>query len=236
MNQAVAPSSGFPGNIPMNLGRVDNSGIELRAVLQALDKENLRWEVSGSMATNNDVIKDLGGLPSTITAAGTTNRLGYPIQGFWSTQDLLRRSRSDHTCHHATCCAPIRRACGVPCASGASSTSSAASCPAARVPLPRPMTLLKRLRLFAMFDFQRGNVVFNGNEAVRCTRSDGARRSVRCELLSRRATRRSTWPRQPQWPTRSTTSTEYVQDASYVKLREMSAVLSAAAALAARCE
>ncbi len=41
LNQPIAPSSGFTGNQFVNLGRVDNHGIELQATLQALTANNV---------------------------------------------------------------------------------------------------------------------------------------------------------------------------------------------------
>ena len=69
INQPVAPSSGFAGNRPVNLGRVDVSGIELSSTFQVLQLNNIGWELRATYATNEDVIKDLGGVPSVISLA-----------------------------------------------------------------------------------------------------------------------------------------------------------------------
>jgi hypothetical protein len=75
--------------------------------------------------------------------------------------------------------------------------------------------------LFALFDFQRGNVQFNGNEAVRCTGLAGA---PLCEV--------NYYPDRYDIKRVAAAAVvaytgnyidQYVQDASYVKLREISA-------------
>jgi outer membrane receptor protein involved in Fe transport len=217
VNQPVAPSSGFPGSVPTNLGRVDNSGIELRAVLQALEKENLRWEISGSIATTNDEIKDLGALPSTISAAGTSNQLGYPVQGVWSRKIFsATRNPTTHAITNVLC---DSAGVGVPCTRGQFHFIGP-TLPTTTGAVTSTLTLLKRLRLFAMFDFQRGNFVFNGNEAVRCS-----------GLLGRQLCHANYFP--AEYSTNYLASTtvssitqhyiaEYVDDVSYVKLRELS--------------
>ncbi|HEY2025851.1 MAG TPA: TonB-dependent receptor, partial [Gemmatimonadaceae bacterium] len=80
--QPVAPSSGFAGSQLRNLGRVDNHGIELQANLAAITRNNFTWEIAGNVATNKDVIKDLGGLPTLIVSSGQFNQVGGPIGGF----------------------------------------------------------------------------------------------------------------------------------------------------------
>ncbi len=204
----------------MNLGRVDNSGIELRATLQTLDWTNVRWEVSGTLATNNDVIKDLGIVPGAITAANAANRLGYPIQGFWS-RKVFSADRNPTTGLAANVlCADATGRAGVPCAT-APFHFLGPTIPSSTGSVSTTLTLLKRLRLYALFDFQRGNVAFNGNEAVRCT---GLLGLPLCEA--------NYYPE--KYSTRylaAATSTaftqqyidQYIQDASYVKLREVSA-------------
>jgi TonB-linked SusC/RagA family outer membrane protein len=220
VNQPVAPSTGFSGSVPLNLGRVDNSGIELRASLQALDRSNLQWSLSGTLATNKSVIRDLGIVPNAIAAAGTANRVGYPIGGFWA-RKVLSADRNPTTGQATNVlCADTVGSAGVACATapfvflGPTSPTSSGS-------VSSTLTIQKRLRLFALFDFQRGNVQFNGNELVRCS-----------ALLGRGLCEANYNPEDysvlylaAATPTAFVQHyiDQYVQDASYVKLREVSA-------------
>jgi TonB-dependent SusC/RagA subfamily outer membrane receptor len=220
INKAVAPSSGFPGNIPLNLGRVDNSGIEMRATVRALDRANLQWEVTGTLATNNDAIRDLGSAAAQVTAANTQNVVGYPVQGWWSRRIFSADRDATTGLAINVLCADSSGRAGVPCATapfhfiGPSAPTSSGS-------LTSTMTVLKQLRLYALLDFQRGNVQFNANELVRCTSAVGV---PLCEA--------NYYPQKysPIYMAAATALArqqnvydQYIQDASYVKLREVSA-------------
>ena len=81
----MPPSSGFPGNQYVNIGEVSNHGLELRATLQALTRDNVAWDITGNIGTTKDKIEDLGGLPF-VAFAGLPQRhvQGYPIGGMWA--------------------------------------------------------------------------------------------------------------------------------------------------------
>lgn len=167
INQPVAPSSGFAGSQYANLGRVDNHGIELLASLQAITREDFSWEVTGNYATNHDVIKDLGGIGGTVVSAGQTNVVGGPIGGIY-TRRVVSADRDPST--------------GLPinilCDGGAGQPAIAcAKAPFVYIGTPTPSKtgslgntfwFGKRLRLYGLFDFKRGNRVQNQNELIRC--------------------------------------------------------------------
>lgn len=167
LNQAVAPSSGFSGSQFTNLGRVDNHGVEVQAVLQALTRQNFSWEILGNIGTNKDAIKSLGGIPSLILNAGQFNKVGGPIGGIY-TRRVVSADRDPVT--------------GLPtnilCDGGAGAAPVAcSSAPFLFIGTPTPkvsgsvantVMLGNRLRLYALLDFKRGNRVFNANEVNRC--------------------------------------------------------------------
>jgi TonB-linked SusC/RagA family outer membrane protein len=173
INQPVAPSSGFSGTRPVNLGEVQNDGIEFAATAQILRGADVQWEMFGNIATNGDVIKDLGGVPSLITAAGASNAVGYPIQGIFSKR-VVSADR-DATTGFAT---------NVLCDGGAGQPAVAcATAPFLFIGTPTPkmsgaigntVTLFNNLRLYGLVDFKRGHRVFNQNDILRCTGALGA--------------------------------------------------------------
>ena len=220
VSQPVAPSSGFPGNQLRNLGRVDNHGVELAATLRALSRPNVAWEILGQVGTNNDEIRDLGGLPSLITAAGHHNVVGYPIGGIF-TRRVVSAERNPTT----------GLAMNILCDGGDGQAPIAcAQAPFVYIGTPTPklsgalsntVTLGGRLRLYAMVDFKRGSRVQNTRDLLRCS---GALGAGLCEAN--------------YYPERFTpvelaeasisaftlhTSDQYFEDASFVKLREVSA-------------
>jgi TonB-linked SusC/RagA family outer membrane protein len=220
INQAIAPSSGFSGTRPMNLGRVDNKGIELGVTAQALRSTNYQWEIFGSIATNKDEIKDMGGVPSVITAAGQFNRVGYPISAIF-TRRVVSADR-DPTTGFAT---------NVLCDGGEGQAPVAcATAPFVFIGTPTPkmsgsvgntLTLFINLRLYALVDFKGGHRVFNQDQLIRCG-----------SLLGVGVCRSNFFPQ--EFPTLELAEAvgtalqthiidQYYQDASFAKLREVSA-------------
>lgn len=157
----------------MNLGRVDNHGIELAATAQLLRRADVAWELSGSVATNGEEIKDLGGVPSLITSASQFNVVGYPILAAFAKR-VVSADRDPTTL----------RATNVLCDGGPGQPPIAcAQAPFLFVGTPTPkwsgaiantVTLFNRLRLYALMDFKGGHVLFNNNEILRCTGALGA--------------------------------------------------------------
>src|SRR5690606_18340331 len=57
---------------------------ELQAALQALVRDNFAWEIGGNIATTENEIDDLGGIPFLSTGSSQRHAEGHPIGGFWS--------------------------------------------------------------------------------------------------------------------------------------------------------
>ena len=220
VSQAVAPSAGFPGNQLRNLGRVDNHGIELAATLQALARRNIAWEIVGQIATSNDEIRDLGGLPSLIASAGHHNVVGYPIGGVF-TRRVVSAERHPTT----------GLATNVLCDGGEGQAPVAcAQAPFVFIGTPTPkltgalsntLTIGQRLRLYAMADFKRGHRLQNTRDLLRCS---GALGAGLCE--ANYFPERFTPVQLAEATSAALTqhiSDQYYEDASFVKLREISA-------------
>jgi TonB-linked SusC/RagA family outer membrane protein len=220
LNQAVAPSTGFSGTRPVNLGRVDNRGIELSATAQLLRRADVTWELYGSVATNGEEIKDLGGLPSVISSVGQFHQVGHPIAGIFSKR-VVSADRDPAT----------QRATNVLCDGGPGQPPVAcAQAPFLYMGTPTPkwsgaiantVTLFSRLRLYALLDFKGGHVLFNNNESLRCT---GALGAGLCEA--------NYYPERysPVYLAEAVGTApaqgilhQYIQSGSFVKLREVSA-------------
>ena len=219
LSQPLAPSSGFPGNRFVNLGRVDNHGIELQTTLRAVTLPKVSWEIGANVATSADEIKDLGGLPSVITAAGQYNKVGYPIGGIF-TKKVVSADR-DATTKFATnvLCADTAGRAPLPCASAPFQFIGTIT-PKTTGAITNTVTLYNRLRLYAMVDFKRGHRNFNAARAVRCLGQAGAplcRETYYPEEYS---------PVQlaeiPGTALSQGIIDQYFEDASFVKLREVS--------------
>ena len=172
VNQPVAPSSGFPGSIPQNLGRVDNSGYELLATFQAITRRNLEWEIVANLASNEDVIKDLGIVSGAVASCAGANVVGFPIGGFWCKR-VVSADRNPTT----------QFATNVLCDGGAGKAPIAcAQAPFVYLGRPNPktsgsvsntVTLAGRLRLYALVDFKLGHRRYLPDRELRCTGAGG---------------------------------------------------------------
>ncbi len=217
VSQAVAPSAGFPGQQFRNIGEVSNDGIELSATLQALQRRGVSWEVNGKVSTNGDRIEDLGGLPSVIATAGPANIVGYPIGGIF----VRRIASADRDANGF--------ATNILC-QGPSGPVACASAPFLYIGTPTPkltgaitnsVTVGRNLRFHALVDFRNGNRNYNAVELLRC----GAQLGIGlCDVNYNPNNYDVKYVASARGQAVSQGTTEpFFQDASFVKLREVSA-------------
>jgi TonB-linked SusC/RagA family outer membrane protein len=219
-DQEIAPSSGFPGDIPRNLGRVDASGFELMATLQAIQKRNLHWQIDANLSADESYTVSLGDVSGNTTDAGVWVRADYPTGSVF----VKRVVSADFD--------PVtRRAINVLCDGGPDNDHTPMACaqaPTVHVGQDRPkysgaisntVTIGRRLRLFALTDFKSKHLRFNSDDALRCT---GAVGRGLCDI--------NMYPENyspllvAQTAATSQGLTEmYWQNAAFLKLREVSA-------------
>lgn len=220
INQAVAPSSGFSGSVPLNLGRVDNSGWEVLATIDAFTNDIVDWDLVANFASNEDVIKDLGAVSGAVTTVGGANRVGFPIGGLWSKR-VVSADRDPVT----------QLAINVMCDGGAGQPPVA--CTAAPFlymgrPTPKTsgavintVTLMNRLRLYALVDYRRGHRRVNSDRLLRCTGAGGGQVCEENVFPDRFAP--VVLAEVVGTAFNQGIVDQYFEDASFVKLREMSA-------------
>jgi TonB-linked SusC/RagA family outer membrane protein len=215
----VAPSLGFPGNQYVNIGQVSNKGLELRATLQALTRENFGWEITTNLGTTKDNIDDLGGIPF-ISFGGLPQRHveGYPIGGLWAkrvtsaTLDAAGRAQNVQ-CDGGPTGQPQ------PCAT-APVVFMGTITPKTTGAVSNSITLWKRLSLYGLVDFKRGHKILNTDEALRCAILTVCEVNVSPEKFD------------PKYVANAQNGSaliivdQFVQDASFAMLREVSASYS----------
>ena len=217
--QAVAPSAGFPGQQFRNLGQLAASGVEASAVLKALQRANLAWEVTGKIATNKNEIEDLGGLPATVTSFGSRNIVGYPIGGYF----VRRIASADRDASGF--------ATNILCqGAGGQGAVACATAPFQYIGTPTPkitgslantVTIGGNLRLYASVDFSRGNLLYNAAELLRCAAQLGV---GLCDANYNPNNYPVTYMAQARGQSVGLGTVEaFHQDASFTKLREVSA-------------
>ena len=174
-NDAVAPSSGFPGSIPKNLGRVDVSGFEMLASLQAIRTRNVDWQIDANLSRDESYTVDLGQVSGNTQDSGEGVRAQYPTGSIF-VKKVVSADFDPNT----------RRAVNVMCDGGPDNDHTPMVCsqaPTVHIGQSRPkysgavsntLTLGQRLRLFALVDFKSKHLRFNTDNALRCTGGVGA--------------------------------------------------------------
>lgn len=221
--QSIAPSLGFTGTQFQNLGQVNNHGIELQATLQVLTLPNFGWEIAGNFATQHNKIISLGGVSSTITTASQTNQVGFPIESYFSRKVVS--ATIDPTTGAATnvLCAGGAGSGPVPCATAPFVFIGSAT-PTNTGSIGNTFTLFKKLRLYALVDWKRGNRLANDIDQLRC---DGLLGLPVCDVNYHPQKYAPAYVAEASITGFvSQTQDVFFEDASFVKLREVSATYS----------
>jgi TonB-linked SusC/RagA family outer membrane protein len=216
VSQAVAPSTGFSGSRLINLGKVENHGVELDATYNAITRRNFSWSINGNLTTINN--KVLSNVPTTISNYGTYNIVGYPLNGWWSRR-VVSADRDPVT----------GQAINIKCDSAGKATSCSTgtfdylgtSTPKMTGAIGNTFQLGRNLRLYALTDFRHGYRALNQNELIRCA-----------GIIGMPLCRDNYYPQEADIVYLGETVgnvtalgniDQYIQEASFVKLREVSA-------------
>ncbi|MGH7720517.1 MAG: SusC/RagA family TonB-linked outer membrane protein [Gemmatimonadaceae bacterium] len=216
-----------------NIGEVKNSGLNALVNATVLNRENARWDVTVSAATNKNELIDLGaGIePIVFGLGGDTQRHqnGYPLGGFWQ-QPILSFTdlNGDGIISRVNCPAygniqasrvvPGGPACEI--VLGDTGVYMGAIAPSTELSFTSSVTLFRWLRVAGLLDYKGGFKQFNSTREFRCGTF------FNCQEV--------------QDPTAGTleeqaaaiaammgTAAGYIEDASYWKLRELSVTLTA---------
>lgn len=217
--QTIAPSLGFTGTQYQNLGQVNNHGIELQANVQVISRQRFSWDVSGNFATAKNKIISLGGVPSLITAVGQFNQVGFPIESYFSKKIISATiDQSSGAASNVLC--DDGHGQGVDC-STAPFVFAGTPTPTSFGSLGNTFTLFRKLRLYALVDWKHGNRLTNATEEVRCAGligiglCDANYHPSKYSPLYIAEANVGAYVAQAQ--------DQFIQDASFIKLREVSA-------------
>ena len=164
----VQPSKGFPGSQSVNVGEVSNSGIEVALNATPIRRENLRWNLAFTLATNENEIVSLGGVRISPTASGNEQIEGFPISGIFFRKVVSAEYDANGKLANVMCDGGTgksgKEAGGVPVAcSKAPTVFWGGPLPTWQGSLSSTLTLFDDLRLYAMVDYQGGNWRANGD-------------------------------------------------------------------------
>ncbi len=219
----LPPSYGLVTNQLRNLGSVKNSGVEIGVTAQLVDRPYFGWDMNVSGSANTNVVQDLGDTPAQI---GTTTRIveGYPISGYWA--QPITRYLDKNGDGLLTYFADTAR----------NEVFVADSAQFRGYATPRYVTtvtngfefLNRRLRVSSLWDIRGGNKWYNNTDRIRCTRPNcSGRNNLQADLYDQ-----ATNIAANEHPIR--TLDGFIQDGSFVRLREASVEYTFAPALAQR--
>jgi TonB-linked SusC/RagA family outer membrane protein len=221
----VAPSGGFPGVQLFNAGEIRNTGIELLTRAVPLRGERWAWELSLTLATNDNDVVSLGDPALEFFAAGEYlgHRVGHPV-GSWFEKRVVSADM-DATGAVSNVMCDDGRGGRTPCAGADGSYGTADDAPAVYLgrTIPRlegavasTVTLLgRRLRLHALVDFKAGHRKLDFSTFTSCTQAGRCRENFfPTEFDSRRIAAVTAGGNLVDFA---------IVDASFAKLRELSA-------------
>jgi TonB-linked SusC/RagA family outer membrane protein len=233
LSRGTAPSQGFPNPQFVNIGRIDNHGMELALNANAANRRDFSWDVGASVATNHDRIADMGGLPP-IVFNGLPfqhQEQGFPISGYFSKKVLSATyDPTTKKAINALCDGGIgdkQGGAAVPCAT-APQVFIGTSTPKATGAVNTTFTLWKWLKLYGMADFRKGNKLLDATTLIRCSIFLVCDENVNPQNYDPR------YLVTVQNGSGLIYNDEFAQDASFWRLRELSATVTVPERFAAR--
>jgi TonB-linked SusC/RagA family outer membrane protein len=220
----IAPSTGFPGSQYINAGEVSNTGLELLARFSPIRKRTLGWDLSLSVATNDNKVVTLGVDKLTYVSAGSymQHHEGYPVSA-WFDKRIVGGSFNEKGMLIAKDGKPVAES--ALCDDGKGGTVACTQAPAVFLGRPTPktegaftstLTLFGNLRLHTLVDFKLGYHKMDGDARVRCVLFGRCRENFYpTEYLN-----------DPAWLAQTQLGSSYasglIRDASFGRLREVS--------------
>jgi TonB-linked SusC/RagA family outer membrane protein len=226
LSRGTAPSGGFPNPQFVNIGRVDNHGLELGVNATAINRRAFGWDIGASVATTHDRIADMGGLPAIVFSGlpDQHNEEGYPIGALFSKKVLSATyDPTTKKAINALCDGGIGHNQGgapVPCAT-APSLYMGTITPKASGAVNTSVTLWQRLKLHGMADFRKGNKLLNATDLIRCSIFGVCQENVSPQNYDPR------YLVTVQNASGLLYTDEFDQNASFWRLRELSATITA---------
>jgi TonB-dependent starch-binding outer membrane protein SusC len=237
VSQRLAPSLGVTTTRLVNLGKVENKGIEALATVTILDQENIGWDATLTGSSNRNRVIDLGkGIQPILFGFNSTqqHRNGYPLGGYFerkivSYQDL----NGDGIISRVNC--PTYAGTSNPQLFGGPACEVVLSDSVEYLGSPIPtreasvatgLTLFKYARLTGLLNYRGGYKIFNSTNEFRCSTV------LNCRELYDPST-----PLDAQAKVVARfmgNEVGFIEDASFVKLREIALDLTAPAAWASR--
>jgi TonB-linked SusC/RagA family outer membrane protein len=212
LTRSVAPSSGFAGFQYFNAGEVKKNGLELLLRGTPVSMENVALDLTLSLSRNSNKITNLGGATRIPATTYIEHRVGYPV-GSWFGKKILSAQLDG-----------AGNAINAMCSNGSGGSVACSSAPDVYLGNTTPkseggfqagLTLFRDLRINTLVDFKGGYKKLDGNRRVRCNLFYECRINYYPLEFD---------PRQVLEAQNGTSYRDFlIRDASFTKLREVSA-------------
>jgi TonB-linked SusC/RagA family outer membrane protein len=215
--RVLPPSSGTGVDVRNeNIGEVRNTGFEGIINAQIVDDRRLGWSVTLNGAVNQNRLVALGGLPP-IIGSSTREQEGYPLFGWWARKI---RNVNDANGDGIITISELTV--------DDSSTFVGSSQPTRELSLVNSFDVLNHaLRFSALFEYRGGHYLLNDTERIRCqSRSNCRGLTDKTASLDDQA--RVVAMREHSSQTRA----GFIEDASFVRWRELSVTFTPTGRLA----
>ena len=229
--RGVAPSSGFGSNNQFfNAGQITKQGVELGLKGQILNQRDYAWDVNFTLGTHSSKIDRLNGRDTTIDLGSGSHRIGY--QPFdWFSYKVLSAEYNATTRRAINAICDNGRGQPMPCfnASGgiqAPKVYLGHSLPTAEGSLTSTFRFLKNFSVYGMADYATGYKRLDNNLRIRCQIFYTCREYLEPEKTPAREL--------VQMQSNGTLRDFVINNARYVKLREISLSYDAPENIAAK--
>ncbi|HUQ98500.1 MAG TPA: SusC/RagA family TonB-linked outer membrane protein [Gemmatimonadaceae bacterium] len=213
VTKPVAPSSGYPGTQLVNAGKITKHGDEVMLRATPLSTTSTTWDMTFGIGTNHTKVVDLGGDAFIQPGTNVRHAVGYPVGGWWS------RKVTGATIDPATgeaitvfCVPGPQGGAPVPCAN-ASPVFLGNTTPTSEGAFTSTLSFMQNFSFYTMLDFKGGYKKLDGNRRVRCHLFDLCRENYYPKEFA---------PEIVGAVTSGSLYSDLINDASYVKLREIS--------------
>ena len=224
----LAPSLGAANSVFKNLGEVTNTGWEGMVNANLLSSRTVKWDVTFTGSTNKNELVELGEgvVPIIFGLGGSSQRHqeGFPLGGYWSRSLISFADKNGNGVISRVGCggtiAQNTPACEVTISDAPEYQGT--PFPEHELTFSQAFTLFDVVRLTSLFDYRGGFKQFHSTEQFRC-----ASAFVNC-----RAAFDATAPLRDQAEAIAGlmgSNDPYMEDASFVKLREIAVTLMAPA-------
>ena len=220
VSNVIPPSAGSGATtVRQNLGSVKNAGVEISLNAQLVDRKSFGWTVGVTGSTNDNKLVTLGAGIQPIVGATIRQQPGYPLNGYWQRKI---GSYVDADNNGIISLAEI--------AVDDSSTFVGYSLPRYEMSLSNGFELFNRtIRLNTLFDYKGGNKLLNGTERIRCQNRNNCRGLFDPSASLFEQARVVALRDHP-----ARTQAGFMEDASFVRFRELSITATLPQSLYAR--